>query len=297
MSGIFGALLILRERDATFGFDGCQTKRSVGAGAGKHHPHGLGFPLLGEGAEKNVDHHAMTIFVRIGCAARPPSCIVRSGVRRDHIDVIGQRRASRPRASITGIRVALENNSLSILLYVLLRWDTSTKAMPVSPGSAFRNSRKASSPPAEAPTPTTGTSERHPDGAGDWLNYSELFGRSFLSRGFPARIFLRHLLRTTKFALERYSIIEFCGRDGKRADTLAAELSQSWKLTQLPSLWLAPARRRSCNSHGPGSRRYPAMVSRRRLETNLDRDALESAACELAAQPPEARRKSLRLQL
>src|SRR6266436_8988293 len=59
-------------------------------------------------------------------------------------------------ASQTGIEVSRDNSEVSALSCVGSRCCTSTKAMPVSLGSAFNNCVIASRPPAEAPIPTMG---------------------------------------------------------------------------------------------------------------------------------------------
>src|ERR1700733_12428798 len=82
-----------------------------------------------------------------------------------------------PRTSATDIFVTLESNSLNILLYVLLKCDTRTKAIPVSLGSACTSSRNASRPPAEAPMPTTGTGECPGTVEGNFLSVGVLVAR------------------------------------------------------------------------------------------------------------------------
>src|ERR1700722_4232980 len=62
---VFRALLVLRERDAPFGFDGCQPQRTVGAGTRKNYTDGLAFSPLRQGAEESVDHHTMTMLLLI----------------------------------------------------------------------------------------------------------------------------------------------------------------------------------------------------------------------------------------
>ncbi len=90
--GILGAFLILRERDAALGLDGRQAQRPVRAGAGKNHPDGLAFPVLRQGAEKNVDHQPVAINVLDRPRGENPILHRQSGIGRDHVDVIGQQR-------------------------------------------------------------------------------------------------------------------------------------------------------------------------------------------------------------
>src|SRR5262245_16158095 len=59
-------------------------------------------------------------------------------------------------SSTTGMGVYLRNISTIKLSCVGSRWGMRTKAMPLSAGMAVKNFLKASSPPAEAPMPTTG---------------------------------------------------------------------------------------------------------------------------------------------
>ena len=156
--GVLGAFLILRECDAAFGFNGCQAERSIGAGAGKHHSDGLAFAVLARASGKK-HRSPCRADPRLGLASRrktrhapwPEWRWARS--RRCDWPATGVS----PRTSATGIFVTLESSSLNMLLYVLLRWDTRTNAMPVSLGRACSSSRNASRPPAEAPMPTTGT--------------------------------------------------------------------------------------------------------------------------------------------
>ena len=74
-------MLILRKRNAPFGFNGCQAQRPIGAGAGENHTDGLAFSVLGQRAKKSVDHHAVMAILGLrgwmGRAARRSSCISR----------------------------------------------------------------------------------------------------------------------------------------------------------------------------------------------------------------------------
>src|SRR5215467_11190806 len=54
------------------------------------------------------------------------------------------------------MRVARESSSVIALSWVGSRCGTNTKAIPGFAGKAFRRCVNASSPPADAPTPTTG---------------------------------------------------------------------------------------------------------------------------------------------
>ena len=68
-------MLILRESDAAFGFDGRQTQRPVGAGAGKHHSDGLASVLGQSGRKRRSPGRAGSH--PIGCVTRLPSSIAR----------------------------------------------------------------------------------------------------------------------------------------------------------------------------------------------------------------------------
>ena len=80
-------------------------------------------------------------------------------------------------ASTTGMRVCRESNSTIKLSCLGSRCGTSTKAMPLSDGTAPKNFLKASSPPADAPMPTTGIPARSGllavrSGSGRWRRYN-----------------------------------------------------------------------------------------------------------------------------
>src|SRR5499427_6287079 len=64
--------------------------------------------------------------------------------------------AIRSRTSVTGMVVARDRISVSMLAWVGSRWRIKTNAMPVSVGRAWTIWLKASRPPAEAPMPTMG---------------------------------------------------------------------------------------------------------------------------------------------
>ena len=93
--------------------------------------------------------------------SRPPSRVSRwlGGITYTWLGAIAMSSA----IACTGIGVVRAKISLSKLPWVGSRCCTSTMAMPVSAGRWVSSWVKASSPPAEAPTPTTG--KRSPSGA------------------------------------------------------------------------------------------------------------------------------------
>ncbi len=77
---------------------------------------------------------------------------------------------------MTGIAVVRDRISASRLARVGARCCTSTKAMPVSTGSAPSICEKASRPPAEAPTPTIGKGEPAAGTRASFIGFSTVAG-------------------------------------------------------------------------------------------------------------------------
>ena len=134
---------------------------------------------------------------------------------RDDVDVV----RLHPQAVLdlvsTGIAVARARSSGNRLACLGARCCTSTKAMPVSAGSALSSWVKASSPPAEAPTPTIGKvglsdGSGRPSACGDSGAASSRrrlggwrLGADFLRGARPIRRSSRDLLGATRRNRER----------------------------------------------------------------------------------------------
>ena len=112
--------------------------------------------ILRQRAEETVHRHIDTRPGRALGETQNAARDLQVGVRRDHIDVVRDHASPSPRR-LTGMGVDFANKSTSMLSCLGSRCCTSTKPIPVSAGRLRRTAVNASSPPADAPIPTTGT--------------------------------------------------------------------------------------------------------------------------------------------
>ena len=181
---VLGRLLVLGEGDPAFALDGLEPERAVGAAPGEDDPDRPAALVLGQRSEQVVDRHGHAAGLGTGPQRqRPPNQGHVRGGRQD-IDVIGPTppgprahrqpasrspwRGSPPACSRGGGRGAGRRERPSR--------DRAARA--------FNSRVIASSPPAEAPTPTTGK-ERQPS----WSSISEGSGpeqSEFAMARFPA---------------------------------------------------------------------------------------------------------------
>ena len=112
--------------------------------------------VLRQRAEEEIDRPVLAAGLLPGAQLQGPPRDDHVAVGRDDVDVVRLDPAARRGPRSTGIAVARDRISASMLACLGARCCTRTKAMPVSAGSAPSIWVNASSPPAEAPTPTIG---------------------------------------------------------------------------------------------------------------------------------------------
>ncbi len=146
---------LLGDGDAALGLDRPEALGPVGAGAGQHDADGALLVVLGERSEEGVDRQVKPASQLPRDEREDPAPDGEVSVGGDDVDAVRlHRHAVRRLDHRSGVPPS--RTLVSMLGRSGSRCWITTKAMPESAGRRPKSCRRASSPPAEAPIPTTG---------------------------------------------------------------------------------------------------------------------------------------------